>query len=103
MDTQNRERGPDVESRFYFNNFITPELKHFLAQHMLTEYERRERWKKEQRVKFDLNLFRDYLFEACREADCRHLLPADTRLEIAIILGSDEEFYREVRARFEPL
>ncbi len=102
MDTQRREQH-DSESRFYFINFITPQLRSFLAQRILWLYEAGKKWKMGRRFQFDLDLYREYLFEACREAERLDLIPANSRLEVAIILGSDEQFFREVYARSENL
>jgi hypothetical protein len=102
MDAQIGQQN-DNESRFYFINFITPPLKRYLAQRILWHYEARKRWKKGRRLQLDLDLYRDYLFEACREAERLDLIPANSRLEIAIILGSDEQFYSDVHAQSEKL
>jgi hypothetical protein len=102
MDVQIRENN-DGESRFYFANFITPPLKTFLSQRILWLYEAEKKRKVGQRFQFDLNLYREYLFEACREAERLDLIPPNSRLEVAIIMGSDEQFYQEVHSKSEKL
>jgi hypothetical protein len=102
MDAQ-KEMQHDRDSRYHFASQITPQLKEFLAQRMLWHYEAGKRRKTGQRFQFDLDLFRDFLLEACREAEGLDLIPANTRLEVAIILGSDQGFYNEMFARSEKL
>jgi hypothetical protein len=102
MDAHQREQ-IGSESRLYFINFITPQLKTFLAQRIMWLYEVGKKRKAGTRFRFDLDLYREYLFEACREAEGLDLVPANSRLEIAIIMGSDEQFYEEVYSRSEKL
>src|SRR5688572_17450208 len=102
MDAQ-KEVQIDRDSRFYFARHITPQLKRFLAQRILWHYEAGKKRKKGSRFQFDLDLYRDLLLEACREAERLEVIPANTRLEVAIILGSDETFYNELVARSEKL
>jgi hypothetical protein len=102
MDAQKREHN-DSESRFYFINFITPQLKNFLAQRIVWLCEAGRKQTMGQRFQFDLNLYREYLVEACREAERLDLIPANSRLEVAIIMGSDEQFYRKVHSISEKL
>ncbi|MES2625098.1 MAG: hypothetical protein V4628_07460 [Pseudomonadota bacterium] len=103
MDAQHYQVRMDHESRFYYSRLITGELRTCIAGKILSQYQERKKWKEGRRLQFDMDLYRDYLFDACRSAECERLIPEDARFEVALILGSDEKFYEELFTRSETL